>query len=100
MNSKKWHVSGSETKSGRLDLSGTGNHYDRCHEFYPMIRAFMISLQTGAGANMRFADPIFSNYKRIMVDKVFQQSIVNTFLYLIIQVPIMLVLYPARTASE
>ena len=28
--------------------------------FYPMIRAFIISLQTGAGANMRFADPIFS----------------------------------------
>ena len=26
--------------------------------FYPMIRAFIISLQTGAGANMRFADPI------------------------------------------
>ena len=41
---------------------------------------------------MRFADPIFSNYKRIMMDKVFQQSIVNTFLYLIIQVPIMLIL--------
>ena len=60
--------------------------------FYPMIRAFIISLQTGAGANMRFADPIFSNYKRIMMDKVFQQSIVNTFLYLIIQVPIMLIL--------
>ena len=59
--------------------------------FYPMIRAFIISLQTGAGANMRFADPIFSNYKRIMMDKVFQQSIVNTFLYLIIQVPIMLI---------
>ena len=60
--------------------------------FYPMIRAFIISLQTGSGANMRFADPIFSNYKRIMMDKVFQQSIVNTFLYLIIQVPIMLIL--------
>ena len=43
--------------------------------FYPMIRAFIISLQTGAGANMRFADPIFSNYKRILADKVFQQSI-------------------------
>ena len=39
---------------------------------------------------MRFADPISSNYKRIMMDKVFQQSIVNTFLYLIIQVPICL----------
>ena len=60
--------------------------------FYPMIRAFIISLQTGAGANMRFAEPLFSNYKRILADKVFQQSIVNTFLYLIIQVPIMLVL--------
>ena len=57
-----------------------------------MIRAFIISLQTGAGANMRFAEPIFSNYKRILADKVFQQSIANTFLYLIIQVPIMLVL--------
>ena len=41
---------------------------------------------------MRFADPIFSNYKRILADKVFQQSIGNTFLYLIIQVPIMLIL--------
>ena len=60
--------------------------------FYPMIRAFIISLKTGAGANMRFADPIFSNYKRILADKVFQQSIGNTFLYLIIQVPIMLIL--------
>jgi len=60
--------------------------------FYPMVRAFIISLQTGAGANMRFADPLFSNYKRILADKVFQQSIVNTFLYLLIQVPIMLLL--------
>ena len=38
--------------------------------FYPMVRAFIISLQTGAGANMRFAEPIFSNYKRILADKV------------------------------
>lgn len=60
--------------------------------FYPMIQAFIISLQTGTGANMRFAEPIFSNYKRILADKVFQQSIVNTFLYLLIQVPIMLLL--------
>lgn len=60
--------------------------------FWPMIQAFIISLQTGAGANMRFAEPIFSNYKRILADKVFQQSIVNTFYYLLIQVPIMLLL--------
>lgn len=60
--------------------------------FYPMVRAFLISLQTGTGANMRYADPIFNNYKRILADKVFQQSIGNTFLYLFIQVPIMLLL--------
>ena len=60
--------------------------------FWPMILAFIISLQTGTGANMRFAEPIFNNYKRILADKVFQQSIVNTFLYLLIQVPIMLLL--------
>lgn len=60
--------------------------------FYPMVKAFIVSLQTGAGANMHFADPLFKNYQRILADKVFQQSIVNTFLYLIIQVPIMLVL--------
>lgn len=58
--------------------------------FYPMIRAFVLSLQTGAGANMHFTG--FSNYTRIMSDKVFQQSILNTFLYLIIQVPVMLIL--------
>lgn len=58
--------------------------------FYPMVRAFMISLQKGTGANMKFTG--FSNYQRILADKVFQQSIGNTFLYLIIQVPIMLVL--------
>lgn len=75
-----------------MDVPGSCNYHDRDHELYPMIRAFIISLQTGAGANMRFADPIFSNYKRILADKVFQQSIANTFLYLIIQVPIMLIL--------
>lgn len=58
--------------------------------FYPMIRAFILSLQTGTGTNMSFTG--FSNYARIMKDTVFQQSIKNTFFYLIIQVPIMLVL--------
>lgn len=58
--------------------------------FWPMIQAFILSLQKGTGANMTFTG--FSNYQRILADKVFQQSILNTFLYLIIQVPIMLVL--------
>lgn len=60
--------------------------------FYPMFRAFLISLQTGAGANMKYAEPLFSNYQRMMADKVFIQSVKNTFLYLIVQVPVMLVL--------
>ena len=60
--------------------------------FYPMVRAFLISLQTGTGANMKFAEPIFSNYQRMFSDKVFVKSIGNTFFYLIIQVPIMLIL--------
>lgn len=58
--------------------------------FYPMIRAFILSLETGTGKNMRFTG--FSNYARMFQDKVFLQSIGNTFLYLIIQVPIMLIL--------
>ena len=60
--------------------------------FFPMVRAFIISLQTGAGQNMKFIEPIFANYKRMFQDKVFMQSVGNTFLYLIIQVPIMLIL--------
>lgn len=58
--------------------------------FYPMIRAFILSLETGTGANMRFTG--FSNYARMFKDKVFLQSIGNTFLYLLIQVPVMLIL--------
>ena len=60
--------------------------------FYPMIRAFIISLQTGSSANLQWAKPIFYNYTRMLQDKKFLLTMGNTFLYLIIQVPIMLVL--------
>ena len=60
--------------------------------FYPMIQAFITSLKTGSSANLQWADPIFKNYARMFKDKVFLTSMGNTFLYLIIQVPIMLVL--------
>jgi lactose/L-arabinose transport system permease protein len=61
--------------------------------FYPMIRAFIMSLQTGSSANMRWASPsIFNNYTRMFKDNLFKGSLVNTYLYLIIQVPIMLIL--------
>ena len=60
--------------------------------FWPMIEAFTMSFKTGSSANMKLADPIFYNYTRMFQDAVFVRSIGNTFLYLIIQVPIMLVL--------
>ena len=58
--------------------------------FLPMIQAFILSLQTGKGANLRFNG--IGNYTRMFQDNVFKQSIINTFVYLIIQVPIMLIL--------
>ena len=58
--------------------------------FFPMVKAFIISLQTGKGANMHLSG--FSNYVRMFQDKVFLRSVGNTFIYLAIQVPIMLVL--------
>lgn len=60
--------------------------------FWPMIQAFFMSLKTGSSANMQWVEPIFYNYKRILSDQLFKRSVGNTFLYLIVQVPIMLVI--------
>lgn len=60
--------------------------------FWPMVQAFIMSLQTGSSANMRWAEPIFNNYARMFQDKLFMRSVGNTFLYLLVQVPIMLIL--------
>lgn len=60
--------------------------------FYPMVQAFVMSLQTGSSANLKWANPITFNYTRMFKDQLFKRSVGNTFLYLIIQVPIMLVL--------
>lgn len=58
--------------------------------FYPMIQAFILSLQSGLGVNLKFGG--FSNYARILKDPTFKGTLFNTFFYLIIQVPIMLTL--------
>lgn len=60
--------------------------------FYPMVNAFIMSLKTGSSANMSWAEPIVYNYTRMFQDKLFLRSIGNTFLYLLIEVPIMLIL--------
>lgn len=58
--------------------------------FYPMIQAFILSLKSGMGINLTFTG--FSNYMRILKDPTFKQTLFNTFFYLIIQVPVMLII--------
>jgi len=60
--------------------------------FWPMIQAFILSLQTGRGTRLSFAQPLWTNYARLFQDSIFKLTLENTFIYLIIQVPIMLVL--------
>ena len=60
--------------------------------FWPIIQAVITSFKTGSSANMQWANPLTYNYTRMFQDAVFKRSIGNTFLYLIIEVPILLVL--------
>ena len=60
--------------------------------FWPMIQAFFLSLQTGRGTRLNWAEPLWYNYARLFQDEIFLLTLQNTFIYLIIQVPIMLVL--------
>ncbi len=60
--------------------------------FWPIIQAVITSFKTGSSANMQWANPFAYNYTIMFQDAVFKRSIGNTFLYLIIEVPIMLVL--------
>lgn len=58
--------------------------------FYPMFQALLMSLQKGKGVNVNWNG--INNYARILKDRTFRQALFNTFFYLIVQVPIMLVL--------
>lgn len=58
--------------------------------FYPMIQAFWISLHTGAGVNLNFAG--LDNYRRLFNDQAFIRAMTNTFIFLIFQIPLMIIL--------
>lgn len=58
--------------------------------FYPMAKALFLSFQTGIGTKMTWTGP--TNYTRMFQDAVFIQALKNNFLYLVVQVPIMLLL--------
>ena len=60
--------------------------------FYPMIQALILSLRTGKGTVLHWASPFWYNFARLFQDPTFKMTVENTFIYLIIQVPIMLVL--------
>ncbi|MFP9126442.1 MULTISPECIES: carbohydrate ABC transporter permease [Bacillaceae] len=58
--------------------------------FYPMVQAFILSLQSGTGTNLTFVG--FDNYVRLFKDPTFLTTVKNTVIYLIIQVPVMILL--------
>ena len=64
--------------------------------FYPMVEAFIISLKSGMGNNLNFVG--IENYKRLLTDSTFKKALLNTILYLVIQVPIMIILALAISA--
>lgn len=58
--------------------------------FYPMIQALILSFQSGRGTNLSFVG--LDNYARLFKDPTFLTVVKNTMIYLIIQVPLMIVL--------
>jgi len=58
--------------------------------FYPMIQSFITSFKSGMGNNLEFNG--LDNYKRLLTDQNFRIALKNTLIYLVVQVPIMLLL--------
>ncbi|WP_087974255.1 carbohydrate ABC transporter permease [Oceanobacillus rekensis] len=58
--------------------------------FYPMLQALLLSFQSGPGVNLEFAG--FENYIRLFSDSTFLTAVFNTFIFFLIQVPLMIVL--------
>ncbi|MGX2958451.1 carbohydrate ABC transporter permease [Peribacillus sp. JNUCC 23] len=57
--------------------------------FYPMVQALILSFQSGAGTNLQFVG--LDNYLRLFTDPAFIAALKNTVIYLIIQVPVMII---------
>ncbi|MFC4777855.1 carbohydrate ABC transporter permease [Paenibacillus sp. GCM10023252] len=57
---------------------------------YPIIYSFLLSFQTSTGGEMAYTG--FDNYKRLFSDEILGTALKNTFIILIIQVPLMLFL--------
>ena len=57
---------------------------------YPIGKSLWMSMQSGQGSMMQFVG--FGNIARMFVDPVFMTALTNTFIFLIVQVPIMIAL--------
>jgi lactose/L-arabinose transport system permease protein len=57
---------------------------------YPILWSLWMSFQVGRGLNLSFGG--WTNIVRLTQDPVFQRALTNTFIFLIVQVPVMLVL--------
>ncbi|WP_233275765.1 carbohydrate ABC transporter permease [Salibacterium aidingense] len=68
-----------------LAVVGIGLFY-----FYPMLRALLLSFQSGMGSNLEYAG--LDNYIRLFSDPTFIAALTNTFIYLLVQVPVMIIL--------
>ena len=55
-----------------------------------MIQAFLTSFQTGVANNLEFGG--IANYKRLLTDSTFKKALFNTVLFLIVQVPLMILM--------
>lgn len=55
-----------------------------------MLQALMMSFQTGSPVDMQFSG--LSNYIRMLSDATFKKAALNTSLYLLVQVPVMILL--------
>lgn len=58
--------------------------------FFPMLQALIMSFQTGSPVDMQFSG--LSNYIRMLSDATFKKAALNTSLYLLVQVPVMILL--------
>ncbi|WP_367179417.1 carbohydrate ABC transporter permease [uncultured Clostridium sp.] len=58
--------------------------------FYPMIKALITSFESGMGNNLKFVGT--ANYTRLFTDDIFKKAVTNTLIYLVVQVPIMILL--------
>ena len=58
--------------------------------FYPMIQSLLLSFQSGSGVNLEYVG--LDNYRRLLQDPTFLTATKNTLIFLIFQVPLMLIL--------